>query len=1177
MTEDPIGVTILWSDEHFRQGVLFYLNSMERMQKETLATSQAITTQMTKAGQATKQSGEQAAKSSEKWNQGMQGMMRTARQLVPVLGMVGAARAIQGFVSSSIDEFANFEKGMLEVFTLIPKLSESAMIKMETDILRLGVAQGRLTDETVPALYQAISAGIPPDNVIAFMETASIAARGGVSDLKTSVDILTTIVNAYGSEVITAAEASDILFAAVQGGKVTFTELAKTAFNVVPVAASLGVSFSDVGAAIAAMTKQGVPARTATTQLRQVLINLSQDGREAADVFMAAAGVSFPEFIAQGHNLYDAMVIVDDAAEALGVTTADLFGNIRAGQGSLVLTGKGLDLLAFETERTGESMNSTAEAAATMEQSLQFNLDQAAAATEQYKILVGEGLDPLARKWADLKILAGNWIAEMELGKKAVEEQNLAWDETPHTLDDIMDRMDRVIATFNEFGTGERAVAKIGGATNKARDEVRAMAIEIIRMSGSTSEAKGRINQMTDATLEWDKLNKQFVLNMGELGQVVIGSNEEFVALLGTTEELTQADVDAAIAAAELEVQTRATDAANEELAATLANVTNEVSKYFSKMLESEDVQSSFNDLLFELAETGEFSIDEMVELAGSVGEYTEEQIAAAKVMAEVKERAENLILSMEEEQISHYEIVAILREEYGEKIANAQATLELANATDELTEADEEAARAIEEHLSKARDFRGETGALFSQMIDTKDEVGFFTSTIEGLGTQWVRVGGRTVEQNRVLGELTKQYDRADLSVRNYESGVTDIMMADDERNEKIGEQVELMGALGTEIGNLQGITGSLVQIYVPAILNQETMNEKLFEAAEKAGANAFALAALGIALGEFTKEEAEAALKAAAMQSKILELGDAIANGLSIDQAINQMNLFRDNIEQEWKAQLTFEVGEVGPELDKLDDRIEDSGVHAEEVGDYIATSYDDTNTRIAEKVGLIGATLDEFDTAVSTTSSSASTAALAAAEDIGFSWGDLEDNLSVAAMEYANQMQEIEDVQAAVATGTTSSILAWEAEMEIAIAQLADTTVVAYETGMMKTADATDTTLTEAISEGDRRIPEFETLGKNIAGGLIDGINARAAEVADALGKAVEDAVARGEQKAEAASPSKRMMRLGRDIMFGLWIGMARHRREAVVTAEDFIGDIMEEFEELGPEIKRIASDF
>jgi hypothetical protein len=39
----------------------------------------------------------------------------------------------------------------------------------------------------------------------------------------------------------------------------------------------------------------------------------------------------------------------------------------------------------------------------------------------------------------------------------------------------------------------------------------------------------------------------------------------------------------------------------------------------------------------------------------------------------------------------------------------------------------------------------------------------------------------------------------------------------------------------------------------------------------------------------------------------------------------------------------------------------------------------------------------------------------------------------------------------------------------------------------------------------------------------------------------------------------------------------MGMARHRREAIVTAEDFIGEIMGEFEELGPEIKRIASDF
>ena len=88
--------------------------------------------------------------------------------------------------------------------------------------------------EVLPALYQAISAGVPSDNVFDFLETANKAAVGGITDLSTSVDGITSVVNAYGSDVISAAEASDLMFTAVKEGKTDFGQLSDSLFQVIP-------------------------------------------------------------------------------------------------------------------------------------------------------------------------------------------------------------------------------------------------------------------------------------------------------------------------------------------------------------------------------------------------------------------------------------------------------------------------------------------------------------------------------------------------------------------------------------------------------------------------------------------------------------------------------------------------------------------------------------------------------------------------------------------------------------------------------------------------------------------------------------------------------------------------------------------------------------------------------
>jgi TP901 family phage tail tape measure protein len=260
---------------------------------------------------------------------GLGPMAGKAFAAVGIAAAAGAAKAMTSFVG--------FERQMNEVFTLLPGISQDAMGEMTDQVKGFSKEFGVLPDKVVPALYQSLSAGVPKDNVFEFLETAQKAAKGGVTDITTAVDGISSVVNAYGSEIVDATQASDLMFTAVRLGKTNFEQLSASLSNVTPIASGLGVSFEDVSAALASMTAKGTPTAQATTQLRSLFVELSKAGGKTAKTFEDMAGKSFQEFIAAGGNTSEALDIMKKAADESGVELQDLFGSVEAGAAALSL------------------------------------------------------------------------------------------------------------------------------------------------------------------------------------------------------------------------------------------------------------------------------------------------------------------------------------------------------------------------------------------------------------------------------------------------------------------------------------------------------------------------------------------------------------------------------------------------------------------------------------------------------------------------------------------------------------------------------------------------------------------------------------------------------------------------------------------------------------------------
>jgi TP901 family phage tail tape measure protein len=319
---------------------------------------------------------------------------RTATVMAGAVATAGAALA--GVAAKATAEAVQFEQGMAEVFTLLPDATDAAMSQMTDDVLSFSAAAGVVPDEVITPLYNALSAGVPPDNVFDFLETANQAAIGGASDLNTAVDGLTSVVNAYGQEVLSYSQASDVIFATIRGGKTTLDELSAAMFNVVPTAASLGIELETVGAALAAMTAQGVPTSVATTQLRQLFVELSDAGSDAAERFAEISGTSFPDFIASGGTVQEVLQTLEQDAIDNGTAMRDLFGSVEATNAALLLTGEqGGALFTAQLEAQAEAAGATSAAYDTMQDTVARSLETLRANVDVVMIQLGQQFLPV--------------------------------------------------------------------------------------------------------------------------------------------------------------------------------------------------------------------------------------------------------------------------------------------------------------------------------------------------------------------------------------------------------------------------------------------------------------------------------------------------------------------------------------------------------------------------------------------------------------------------------------------------------------------------------------------------------------------------------------------------------------------------------------------------------------
>lgn len=229
---------------------------------------------MTSALAAAGRQVQEAESATESWTESL----RNVRSELLAGGIAFGALGLAG--KRSFDEYSGFTQRMAEIST-ITEQSGAEMSQLAVAVRQVSRDMGQAASGGAGALYDIISSGVEAGNSVAVLEQAGRAAVAGLTDTQTAAKLGLSVINAYGEGVYQLESRYDQLFLAVREGVTTFPELAGAIGQALPTAAAAEVSFGEVTAALALMTKQGINTNIATTSLRSAINNLAAPAPEA--------------------------------------------------------------------------------------------------------------------------------------------------------------------------------------------------------------------------------------------------------------------------------------------------------------------------------------------------------------------------------------------------------------------------------------------------------------------------------------------------------------------------------------------------------------------------------------------------------------------------------------------------------------------------------------------------------------------------------------------------------------------------------------------------------------------------------------------------------------------------------------------------------------------------------
>lgn len=296
---------------------------------------------------------------------------------------------------------ASYQREFSKITGLVGIAAEE-VDKMAKSTLNLAGATATAPQELAEAMFVVTSAGLRGSEAL---DTLELAAKGAAAGMGETADIARAVAaatNAYGVETLSVAKANDILAATARAGNFEVSGLSAAIGRVLPVSAQLGLSFEEVGGAIALLTRGGLSAAESITAVRAILSALLSP-TEAASKALAEVGLSMEDVkrTLQQQGLQAALEQLYDAVGRNDEAFAKLIGSQEA-------VGSAFTIIGASADEVQQTFGAVADSTGVLQEAFDSTADTAAfkfqAAMQELKvalITLGNELLPVVAKLAE--------------------------------------------------------------------------------------------------------------------------------------------------------------------------------------------------------------------------------------------------------------------------------------------------------------------------------------------------------------------------------------------------------------------------------------------------------------------------------------------------------------------------------------------------------------------------------------------------------------------------------------------------------------------------------------------------------------------------------------------------------------------------------------------------------
>lgn len=278
---------------------------------------------------------------AEKAAQSFNLTVRNIFRITEAFFLKDAIGAIANKLKEAGAEAVKFQIKISEIRT-ISQGNQSSFNGWASAIRRVSDEFGLGNLDVAEAAYQAISNQVTSgtEQTESFLRSTANFARVGVASLTDATELTSSAINAYGFNVSKVDDIQGKFFKAVELGRFRVSDLANSFGRVAAPAAAIGVSFEEVLAGLTTLTRQGVSAADAQTQLLNLFNSLAKPS-EKLSALLRTLGVDSAQAAIATFGLTGFLTKLEEATKGDVAAISELGGDLRAIRAIIGLTTRG--------------------------------------------------------------------------------------------------------------------------------------------------------------------------------------------------------------------------------------------------------------------------------------------------------------------------------------------------------------------------------------------------------------------------------------------------------------------------------------------------------------------------------------------------------------------------------------------------------------------------------------------------------------------------------------------------------------------------------------------------------------------------------------------------------------------------------------------------------------------